>query len=121
MIATLQEQSFDFIHSASFFHLFTWDEQVEAISQALKLLKQKPGSIIFGRQGAVDVPGLFPDLQVRSGPLYKHNEDSFKKLVNQVSNETGIKLKVETSIQGHWQKEIKGGFKIMSFIMRYME
>lgn len=35
----LQEGAFDYIYAASFFHLFGWEEQVQAFSRAVRLLK----------------------------------------------------------------------------------
>ena len=42
-VGGLEGQSFDYIWGGAFFHLFTWEEQVDAISRAVRLLKQKPG------------------------------------------------------------------------------
>lgn len=51
----LSEKSFDLIFASSFFHLFNWEEQVESLSKAVRLLKPKKDSLIFGRQiGAVE-------------------------------------------------------------------
>jgi len=41
----LEEHSYDMIHAASFFHLFNWDEQVEAWGRALKMLEPKVCSL----------------------------------------------------------------------------
>ncbi|KAK0942537.1 hypothetical protein LTR29_005958 [Friedmanniomyces endolithicus] len=46
----LEKGSFDMVHAAFFFHLFSWDEQVQAVAKALQLLKPKQGSMLFGRQ-----------------------------------------------------------------------
>jgi hypothetical protein len=119
-MAGLKGMSFEFIHSGSFFHLFTWDEQVEVISKAVGLLKKKPGSLIFGRQAGVQSPGPFEDLKVRSGPMYMHNEESFKKLVKEVAAKTGIKLETDIGVQGHWHGHMKGGWRVLSFTLKYV-
>lgn len=54
--AGLQAHSFDIIHAAGFYHLFTWDEQVEAISKTLRLLRPTTGSMLLGRLRALRTP-----------------------------------------------------------------
>jgi len=117
----LPEQSFDFIHSGAFFHLFTWEEQVEAISRAVQLLKHKPGSVIFGRQAAKDVPGEFPEMTARSGPMYMHNAESFRKLLHEVSTNTGAKFDIDIDVREKWGQKLTGDWKVLSFIMRYVD
>lgn len=123
-MAGLRGQTFDFIHSGSFFHLFTWEEQVEVISKAVSLLKQKHGSLIFGRQVGVKEAGPWPDFKVRSGPMYRHNEESLKKLVQEVSNSTGVKLEAEVDLSDVKQalsERTKSDVRYLSFVIRYVE
>lgn len=120
-MAGLKGGSFDYILSASFFHLFTWDEQVQAIAQAVGLLKRKPESAIFGRQVGANESGPYGELKARSGPMYVHNEESFKKLVGEVSEKTGVKLETEIGVTGKRHKNIRDGWKFMGFVIRYVE
>lgn len=117
----LPEQSFDFIHSGSFFHLFTWEEQIEAFSRAIKLLKHKPGSVIFGRQASRDVAGPFSELTARSGPMFMHNEESFRKLLNEVLTTTGVKFDIDIIVREQWGQRVTGQWKVLYFIMRYTD
>jgi hypothetical protein len=92
---------FDYIWTAMFYHLWDWDKQVEASIQTAKFLKEKPGSTLFGWQlGArpalsenrTDTDGKRSGLRV----TYKHDEESFKKLWDQVSEKVGIEFDVST-------------------------
>lgn len=96
----LESQSFDYIYGGAFFHLFTWEEQVEAMSRAIGLLKQKPGSTIFGWQTGAEKPGSRAHYSARSGELYSHNEQSFEKLVSEVTDKTGVGLSTDVSVDG---------------------
>lgn len=65
----LREGSFDVIHASSFFHLFNWDEQVEAVSKAVRLLKPKQDSLIVGRQAGTEVADTYSHSTCRSGEV----------------------------------------------------
>ena len=93
--AGLEEQSFDLIYAAAFFHLFSWDEQVEAMSKAVRLLKPKAGSVLFGQQVGGSHAGTFQHSETRSGELYRHNEESLRQLISQVQGEIGLELGFE--------------------------
>ena len=92
------ERSFDFVHAASFFHLFTWSEQVEVMSKAILLLRPVSGSLLFGRQTSFDQSGPFEHPATRSGEMFRHDEASFRELVSQVQAEFGTNLKVEVNV-----------------------
>ena len=93
--AGLEGQSFDIIHAASFFHLFSWSEQVQAMTKAVFLLKLESGSMIFGRQLTVTDPGPWKVKTARSGEMYRHSGETFKELVAEVAEKTGVQLDVE--------------------------
>ncbi|WPH01800.1 Hypothetical protein R9X50_00465300 [Acrodontium crateriforme] len=94
----LNEGSFDVIHAASFFHLFSRAEQKYLFTRAVGLLKRKPGSIIFGRQlGSAGKPRVDKIGDLKSGESYKHNEASWKAMVQEVAEATGMELAVECS------------------------
>jgi hypothetical protein len=99
-VGGLKGQSFDYIYGGAFFHLFTWDEQVEAISRAVGLLNQKPGSMIFGFQTGAEKARSRPHDSARSGELFSHNEQSLEKLVSEVAEKTGVELRTEVSVVG---------------------
>lgn len=99
-VGGLKGQSFDLIYGGAFFHLFTWEEQVEAMSRAVMLLKRKSGSMILGWQtGAKKARSRSYD-RARSGEIFSHDEGSFKKLVIEVAEKTGVELSVEVRAAG---------------------
>ena len=105
--AGLQNGAYDYIHASSFFHLFSRDEQIEAVSKCVALLKQKPGSTIFGRQAGTTEPGELNQITARSGTTYRHNEESFKQMVEEVAKQTGVSLDVEC-VMGNEQRVLSG-------------
>lgn len=53
--------TFDIIHAASFFHLFSWDRQVQVIVDVfVPLLKPAPGSLVVGWQIGTPKGGDYP-------------------------------------------------------------
>ncbi|KAK5128387.1 hypothetical protein LTR85_003055 [Meristemomyces frigidus] len=113
--AGLQEHSFDVIYTANFFHLFSWDEQVEAVSKALGLLKTKSGSMMFGRQTAVAEAGPIKVPIARSGVTYRHNVESFRKLVAEVADKTGLDFAAEVELIEEEGRKVGGAFNMMSY------
>ncbi|KAI1361665.1 hypothetical protein F5Y08DRAFT_12517 [Xylaria arbuscula] len=82
-----------FIHATSFFHLFTWDEQVRAATRMVRFLQ--PGrrdAMIFGRQVGTMLPR---DRNGKAGSdkVYLHNARSWQKLWDEVGSRTGTKWK----------------------------
>jgi len=92
------EGKIDIIQSSSFFHLFTWDQQVELGKIVVKLLKPQPGSMIFGRQVGNKTPAEYPRRQ-GEGTRYRHDAASWNKLWMQIGEETGTKWHVEAELQ----------------------
>ncbi|KAI1869679.1 uncharacterized protein JN550_005660 [Neoarthrinium moseri] len=85
------------IHAASFFHLFTWDDQVAAATRLVRFLK--PGdknAFIFGRQVGCEDPGY------QQGPKgytrYLHNAASWQKMWNEVGQQTGTRWRTEVDV-----------------------
>jgi SAM-dependent methyltransferase len=79
-----------FIHAASFFHLFTWDEQVRAASRLFGFLDPaRQDVMIFGRQ----VGTMLPRDKGKAGSdkVYLHNTDSWQMLWDEVGERTGTK------------------------------
>ena len=99
-IGGLKGQPFDYIWGGAFFHLFTWEEQVEAMSRAVRLLKEKPGSMIWGWQTGAEKAKSRPHATARSGEIFSHNKESLGKLVSEVAEKTGVELSVEISVVG---------------------
>lgn len=85
----------DIVHAASFFHLFSWPQQKEVAIRIVSLLKPQAGSLVLGRQVGNVAPGEFPH---REGTMYRHNEESFQQLWNQVGSATDSKWKAEVEM-----------------------
>ncbi|GIZ45843.1 hypothetical protein CKM354_000899300 [Cercospora kikuchii] len=96
-MAGLVEHSFDYIHASSFFHLFNLERQFEAMSRCVRLLKRKPGSLIFGRQVGTTAAGEVEHAQTELVKTYRHDEASFRRLVDDVAAKTGVILDVKST------------------------
>ncbi|KAI8943185.1 hypothetical protein NX059_001214 [Plenodomus lindquistii] len=113
----------DIINANSFFHLFDWDDQVKAAKKAIKLLKPVPGSVIIGRQGGNLEAGDMAQVQ-KDKSVFWHNPESWKKMWEQVSDETGTKWAVEATFSGeeetHLRKNglVPAGTRFMTFVVR---
>lgn len=96
--AGLQDHTFDYIHAGSFFHLWNYQEQAESMVKAVRLLKPKPGSMIFGRQSGATEPYVEKVSTSRSGDMYRHNVASFKELVAEVAQKSKTSLHVTAGV-----------------------
>lgn len=114
----LVEESFDMVHAASFFHLFSWTEQVEAVSKALRLLKPKSGSVLFGRQTGVEVAGSVKYPQTRSGEMWRHDLESWGKLMEEVRVKTGLEFEAKCEwLDKVDKKEVEKAWTRMAFVV----
>ncbi|KAF2211618.1 hypothetical protein CERZMDRAFT_112661 [Cercospora zeae-maydis SCOH1-5] len=103
-VGGLAGRQFDMIHAASFFHLFSRDDQMEAVTRAVRLLKPKPGSMLFGRQTAVSkAKEVRHPANIRSGNMFRHDVKSFKDMVREVGEKTKTKLEVSVEQQEGWE------------------
>ncbi|KAJ5448036.1 hypothetical protein N7445_002857 [Penicillium cf. griseofulvum] len=88
----------DIVNAASFFHLFNWNQQVLVAKRLVGLLRDKPGSLLIGRQiGLVNPPP--PEDEEAAGKHYRHDPATWKKFWEQVGAETGTKWEVETRME----------------------
>lgn len=108
----LQDGSFDFVHAGSFFHQFSWEEQIESLTKCLRLLKPQPGSMLLGRQIATVEPGVVKHPALRSGEAYHHSIDTWERLVAEIAENVGLEMDVVVDIS-----EVKrdGNWKMMRF------
>lgn len=113
----------DIINAASFFHLFSWDEQVKAAKRAVQLLKPITGSLIIGRQGGKPEAGSFAHLK-KELTAYWHNPESWSKMWKLVGEETGTEWEVDSSLgEEDLSKRMKtllvpAGTRFMTFTIR---
>ncbi|KAG4438614.1 hypothetical protein IFR05_005897 [Cadophora sp. M221] len=85
----------DIIYAGSFLHLFDYQTQVEVCKRIVKLLREKKDSLILGRQVGNTVAGEFIQETNLGGIMYRHSGESFKKMWDEVGEETGTKWRVE--------------------------
>lgn len=90
---------FDFVHAASFLHLWAWDGQIDAGSQLVQFLKDKAGTVILGRQVGNSTPGEYPQPVTANGVNYLHDTYTFEKMWNEIGERTKTKWKVEASMR----------------------
>ncbi len=119
---------FDFVHAASFFHIFSWDDQVQIGKRVVQLLRPRKGSTVFGRQtgnvrgggGGEDSTHKDPD----KAPIWRHDVDSLKRLWEIVGQLTGSKWEVwaklyeTTHTARHWSGE---GVRMLRFEVTRIE
>jgi len=78
-------------------HLFTWEEQLVVFEHAIQLLKpDETGTLIIG-QASGNLDGI-PIGEAWSHKAFKHNVESFEKLVREVEEKTGTQWKVAASL-----------------------
>jgi hypothetical protein len=88
----------DIIYAGSFLHLFGYAQQLEVCKQIVKLLKDKKGSMLLGRQvGNLD-PGEKVHETRKERTVYRHDSESFKKMWEEVGELTGTNWKVESEM-----------------------
>lgn len=88
----------DILYAGSFLHLFDYAQQVEVCKQIVKLLKDKKGSMLLGRQMGNLEAGEKARETNKASTMFRHNGDSFAKMWDEVGELTGTKWKVETEM-----------------------
>jgi len=112
----------DIIHAASFFHLFNWDGQVKIAKRFVSLLNPEAGVLVIGRLMANIEAGEYSF----SKTVYRHNDESFKRMWKLVGDETGTNWQVDARIsesellkkQGSPFEWVPPGTCILSFTLR---
>lgn len=97
----------DIINAASFFHLFSWDNQLLVGKRLVGLLRDQPDSLIIGRQvGRIDP--IDPDDKENAPGHYRHDESSWRRLWEQIGRETNTNWEVSA-----WLEEWRGADMLM--------
>ena len=90
-----------FVIAAHFFHLFSYDKQVQAFKEAAKLLK--PGGSITGNHIGLRKPREMAAGQTKGSASadskYYHNEESFRRMWQQIEMETNSSWIVQVHLQ----------------------
>jgi SAM-dependent methyltransferase len=95
----LLKGSIDIAHAASFFHLFSWKDQVNAGVQLVRLMKNTPEALVLGRHlgSSIGEERLSPTNS--NVKMYFHCPDSFKKLWAVISERTGTNWNVNAWLE----------------------
>lgn len=91
---------FDIINAMSFFHLFTWDQQILVAKCIITLLRPQPGSLLVGRQVGKVKHSEGPEAG-ESLIGYFHNEESWREMWEVVARETGTRWRVDV-VEEKW-------------------
>lgn len=88
----------------------------------VKLLRDKKDSMVLGRQVGNVTAREIPDRKNRDQPMFQHNDESFKKMWEEVGVLTGTKWRVDAEllvVEDDYQKQrgpIHGpGFRRLRF------
>ncbi len=92
------DRKIDIIYAGSFLHLFGWDDQMAICKRIVKLLREKKDSLLLGRQVGNVNAGEHAHRTNPGGRMNRHNQESFKKMWDQVGEATGTKWRVETEL-----------------------
>jgi SAM-dependent methyltransferase len=99
----------DIIFSASFFHLFGWDDQLALSKRVVAMLKPKAGSMIFGHQLGQAKARESPVPDVPSGKIYFHDPESFEAFWRLVGEQTGTQWKVQVNSSEKYIDDLRKG------------
>ncbi|KAJ5112605.1 hypothetical protein N7532_000650 [Penicillium argentinense] len=105
----------DIIHASNFFHLWSWTKQIEASKAVVKLLADKPGSLIIGSQVGskksrmTTMPGLILT-------LFTQSVRTFKLMRGEILRDLGVDFEVKAFETEFLDKEaFMGGRRSLSF------
>ncbi|CAF9924009.1 hypothetical protein IMSHALPRED_006057 [Imshaugia aleurites] len=109
----------DVVYTASFLHLFGWDDQLKICKRIIKTLKPRKGSTVFGRQMGNLKGQEVPNKSVvgqDSSFIWLHDVESFTRLWDTAGRETGTKWKTWGALNdaegmgtNHWgEKGVQG-------------
>ncbi|KAI1267976.1 hypothetical protein F5Y18DRAFT_377052 [Xylariaceae sp. FL1019] len=109
-----------FVHAHSFFHLFTWDDQVRAAMRIIRFLDEgRDDVMVFGQQVGTMSPRR--NGKLGSDKVYLHNAETWQLLWDEVGERTGTRWR--TSMEPIAKIEIGAGgvesaMRKMSFSVR---
>ena len=89
----------DMIYAASIFHLFDWADQVLLAKRITVLLKPVPGSVVLGRQRGNVNAGEYEHRTNKKGTMFRHNEESFRRMWDDVGKSTGTEWNIDVTLQ----------------------
>lgn len=85
----------DLVHAASFFHLFSWDDQVRLGERVVRFFKpDAKKALVFGRQ----VGNRSPRTQ-EEGKRYHHDPETLQELWDEIGGRTGTRWRATATLE----------------------
>ena len=91
------EGKISFVFVGAFLHLFSWEDQIVALSHIIRLLRPQSGAMVLGRQVGNINPGHYTRKSVPHRNFH-HDVRTFKELWMQVEKMTGTAWRVEAEM-----------------------
>ncbi|CAG8955049.1 hypothetical protein HYFRA_00007063 [Hymenoscyphus fraxineus] len=93
--------TWDIIHATMFLHIWSLEDQEKACENILKLLSEKPGSMVIGTQTGSVKPSEFTLRPPLCEPgehkvVYRHSKDTMSDMWTRAGNKLGVKIEVRT-------------------------
>ena len=92
---TSLEGTISIVYAGSFFHLFSYAQQLYIAKLIVRLLKPVPGSMLLGRQVGTATP---TEVSRPGSSVYLHDQHSWKEMWEKVGAETGTKWDVQAEL-----------------------
>lgn len=92
------EGKMDIVYVGLFLHQFDWEGQIKAGERIVRLMKNKPGVLVVGRQIGSTEAGLVSTGGKDGTISYRHNVESFKKYWTELGEKTGTEWRVEAKL-----------------------
>ena len=91
----------DIVHASAFFHLFTWDDQIQIGKRLVQTLRPKAGALLLGRQAGTSTNAAVEhtDLQKSGGSRLWHSIRSFQRLWKDIGDTTNTFWKVDVFLE----------------------
>ena len=83
------------VYASQFFHLWSWDKQVEVGKAVVKLLRRARGSLIVGYQIGAVVGWETQIAPTKEGKMFLHDPASLRRLWGEIGALTGTEWTVE--------------------------
>jgi SAM-dependent methyltransferase len=88
--------SMDVVHLGMVLHVFSWEEQRQALERCVELLRPQRGALIVGQAVGHAVGKSSPSHEGRYS--FKHSDASFKKLFGEIEQRTGVRFECRARI-----------------------
>jgi SAM-dependent methyltransferase len=92
------EGRIDILYAGSFLHLFDYEQQVKVCKRIIETLRARKGSVVLGRQVGSVIAGEKVHRTNEAQSMFRHNEESFRKMWVEVGEATGSKWRVEVEM-----------------------